>query len=116
MTGAGGGYTEFLQQLTDAVKEEVKKYLTAEIGAAAGASGGPVGMLIGLAVGYAVDKICDWLILQYFDDIFKPVTVQFTLDSPLVAGGDDFFGGTAWWHYHGGEYGMAFFWRVFRSK
>ncbi len=115
--GEAGDYTEFLQQLVNATKDEVKTYLAEELGAAVGAaSGGPVGSVIGLAVGYVVDQGCEWFVKEFFDDIFVPGAVQLTMNGPVVERGDVYVGGTGYWTGHGGEYHIIYFWHARQTE
>jgi hypothetical protein len=115
-----GGFPDFLNELVKKVADEIKKRLGAYIGGIIGAaSGGVIGAIIGIAVGYAVDKIIEWLINIWKDDVFDPLTVSIELQSSRATFGNGSYNGPdmiARFKGHDGEYHLTFDWRLITGK
>lgn len=110
-----GGFPEFLDELVKKVAAEVKKHLGALIGSIIGSSGGLIGLLIGLVVGYAVDRIVEWLISVWEDDVFTPITVSVELASSRARWSNGSYISpeiVSRFTGHDGEYHLAFEWRL----
>ncbi len=111
-----GGLPDVLHKLLMWVKEKVITALTTAIGGAIGASGGPIGAAIGAAVGAAVGLIIDFIKEIWEDDAFEPATIK--VDIPSINArwpGDmaDSPEGVINYRGHGGEYQVAYDWRIF---
>lgn len=98
-----GGLSSFLNNLWQRVRDQVKAAIEAALTAAGGVVGGifgsselgaAIGKAIGKAVAWIIDKVVDWLIKLFQDDIFKPFTAWCTVPS---------FG--ARWNYPNGTWG-----------
>ena len=120
-----GGFSNFLQELWDAVKDHVEAILIAvgaaagsAIGAAVGGSigtiAGPIGTVIGLALGAIVGGVVSAIIKSFQDDIFTvkelslalgtaTATFDGTLTSPTES--CDFIG-------YGGHYRAYYSWQL----
>lgn len=98
-----GGLSSFMQKLWDQVKNSVHNALTAaaqKAGVALGAflgvpQFGPlIGSAMAAAANWIVDKVADWLINLFKDDIFRPYTAWATIPSM-----------SARWHFPNGTWG-----------
>lgn len=115
-----GGLSSFLQKLWDKVRQEVYSSIAKAVGESVDKKYKPLGSIIGPAVAYAVDKIVDWFIKAWQDDIFPPKTISCTVPAY----------GARWsrnnrWGYttssrrrvhfygHSGHYYVEFYWRLF---
>jgi Glycine zipper len=120
-----GGLSSFLQDLREAIKDEVTVIIAA-VGAAAGAAaggalgtaiGGPLGTIIGAVAGAILGALIGWLISAIKDDIFTPqsAAVQLPKSNSTFAGGAltspqltmDF-------RDHGGHYRAWYTWQLVR--
>jgi hypothetical protein len=98
-----GGLSEFLNNLWAKVREKVKDAIVKALEAAGAAVGGylgsaeigkVIGRVLGQAVAWAINKLVEWLIGLFKDDIFKPGTAWLTLPSAHAR-----------WHYPNGTWG-----------
>jgi hypothetical protein len=122
-----GGFSDFLQDLWEAVKSQVQAILIA-VGAAAGAAigtqvggvigtiAGPIGTVIGLALGAIVGGVVGAIIKGFKDDIFNVKELSLALGSATATFDDDgdltyplescdFIG-------HGGHYRAYYSWQL----
>jgi hypothetical protein len=122
-----GGFSDFLQDLWEAVKSHVQAILIA-VGAAAGAAigtqvggligtiAGPIGTVIGLALGAIVGGVVGAIIKGFKDDIFNVKELSLALGTATATFGDatdltsplescDFIG-------HGGHYRAYYSWQL----
>ncbi len=123
-----GGLSTFLQELWEAIKDDVDVIVTAvgaaagaalgtAIGAGAGSFAGPLGSIIGAAIGAILGALVGWLISALEDDIFTPQTAALHLPkaNSTFAGGAltspqlalDF-------RDHGGHYRAWYTWQLIR--
>lgn len=123
-----GGFSNFLDELYDAIKAEVTVILTA-LGAAAGAAigaaiggtvgtvvGGPIGTIIGVVAGLILGALISWLVSLLEDDIFEPQVTTVTLPSA-----DSDFNGSLTsptmnfvYRDFGGKYTLSYYWEIVR--
>lgn len=114
-----GGFSDFIQELYDAIKDELTVILTA-LGAAAGAAigaaiggsvgtavAGPIGTIIGVAAGLIIGALTGWIVSLLKDDVFEPQISGITIDRSAP-----FTGPTQRLTYRdfGGSYYMDVFW------
>jgi hypothetical protein len=124
-----GGMSQFLQDLWEAIKDEVAVIIAA-VGAAAGlaiggaiggtigtAIGGPLGTIIGAVAGAILGALVGWLISAVKDDIFTPQSAAVHLPKPNAS----FAGGaltspqfTMDFRDHGGHYRAYYTWQLVR--
>jgi hypothetical protein len=95
-----GGFSDFLQELWEAVKDHVEAILIA-VGAAAGSAigatvggsigtiAGPLGTVIGLALGAIVGGVVGAIISSFKDDIFTVKELSLALGTATTTFGDD---------------------------
>jgi hypothetical protein len=109
----GGDTADFLNNLTEMVRDDVTKWLTA-FGVGLGSSGGVVGAIIGAAAGYAVGKTIEWLKSVWGDDIFSPVTVSVELPSQNSRWDGSYVSPqyVASFSGHDGRYQIVYDWRL----
>lgn len=124
-----GGMSQFLQDLWEAIKDEVAVIIAA-VGAAAGlaiggliggtvgtAIGGPLGTIIGAVAGAILGALVGWLISAVKDDIFTPqsAAVHLPRSNATFAGGaltsPQF---TMDFRDHGGHYRAYYTWQLVR--
>jgi hypothetical protein len=124
-----GGLSEFLQDLWEAIKDEVTVIIAAvsaaagaAIGAAVGGSlgtaiGGPLGTIIGAVAGAILGALVGWIISAVKDDIFTPQSAAVHLPKPNAT----FAGGaltspqfTLDFRDHGGHYRVWYTWHLIR--
>ncbi len=124
-----GGMSQFLQDLWEAIKDEVT-IIIAAVSAAAGAAiglavggtvgtaiGGPLGTIIGAVAGAILGALVGWLISAIKDDIFTPQSAAVHLPKPNAT----FAGGaltspqfTMDFRDHGGHYRAWYTWQLVR--
>ncbi len=124
-----GGMSQFLQDLWEAIKDEVGLIIAA-VGAAAGlaiggaiggtvgtAIGGPLGTIIGAVAGAILGALVGWIISAVKDDIFTPQSAAVHLPKPNAT----FAGGaltspqfTLDFRDHGGHYRAYYTWQLVR--
>lgn len=124
-----GGLSQFLQDLWEAIKDEVG-IIVAAVGAAAGlaiggaiggtvgtAIGGPLGTIIGAVAGAILGALVGWLISAIKDDIFTPQSAAVHLPKP----NSTFAGGALTspqfsldFRDHGGHYRVYYTWQLVR--
>ena len=124
-----GGLSQFLQDLWEAIKDEVG-VIVAAVGAAAGlaiggaiggtvgtAIGGPLGTIIGAVAGAILGALVGWLISAVKDDIFTPQSAAVHLPKP----NSTFAGGALTspqfsldFRDHGGHYRAYYTWQLVR--
>ena len=124
-----GGLSDFLNDMWEAIKDEVQAIVTA-VGAAAGlalgtmiggtigtAIGGPLGTIIGAVAGAILGALVGWLISAIKDDIFTPQSAAVALPSPAAT----FAGGALTsptfslnFRDHGGHYRVFYSWKINR--
>ena len=124
-----GGLSSFINELWEAIRDEVALILTA-VGAAAGAAagtaiggtvgtaiGGPLGTLIGAAAGAIIGALVGWLISALKDDIFEPQSAAIRLpehDSTFAGGSLTSQTMTLNYRGHGGHYRAYYSWQITR--
>lgn len=114
-----GGLSNFLQKLWDKVKSQVLAAITKAVSGGTSPWVGPLGPVIGAAVSYAVNKIVEWFIKSWKDDIFPPSTVSCTLPSYgarwTVNGRRSTSSNVRRAHFygHGGHYYIEYYWKLF---
>lgn len=124
-----GGLSQFINELWDAIKDQVQLILTA-VGAAAGlaagtaiggtlgtAVGGPIGAIIGVAAGAIIGALVGWLIGALKDDIFEPQSAALRLpvhDSTFAGGSLTSPTMTLDFRDHGGHYRVYYSWQITR--
>lgn len=124
-----GGLSQFLQDLWEAIKDEVG-VIVAAVAAAAGAAiggaiggtlgtaiGGPLGTIIGAVAGAILGALVGWLISAVKDDIFTPQSAAVHLPKP----NSTFAGGALTspqfsldFRDHGGHYRAYYTWQIVR--
>ena len=107
-----GGFSEFMNDIYNKVKEYVSAELAAAIGASIGATGTFVGALIGAAVGYAVGKAFAAIKSWWEDEIYTPTPYQITVLSNEAANGNETVCGSDSWTRYDSRYFMAYHWRL----
>lgn len=124
-----GGLSDFLNDLWEAIKDDVTLIIAA-VGAAAGlaigagvggtlgtAIGGPLGAIIGAVAGAIIGALVGWLISALKDDIFTPqaAAVHLPHSASTFAGGaltsPQF---TVNFRDHGGHYRVYYSWKINR--
>jgi hypothetical protein len=124
-----GGLSQFLQDLWEAIKDEVTAIITAvsvaagaAIGVAIGGSvgtaiGGPLGTIIGAVAGAILGALVGWIINAVKDDIFTPQSAAVHLPKPNAT----FAGGALTspqfsmdFRDHGGHYRAWYSWHLVR--
>lgn len=124
-----GGFSNFLAELYEGIKNEVSVVLTA-IGAAAGAwigsqvgagmgaaIGGPLGVVIGVIAGAILGALVGWFVSITKDDIFAPQVAGLTLlsaDADFGATGLTSGPLTLTFSDHGGAYQVRYNWLLRR--
>ena len=122
------GFSEFLDELYNAIKAEVILILMAlgavtgaAIGAAIGgtvgtAVGGPIGTIIGVAAGLILGGLVGWLVGLLRDDIFEPQITTVTLPSASSDFNGSLRSPTMKFVYRdfGGKYSVSYFWQIVR--
>lgn len=124
-----GGFSDFMSELYEAIKEEVQVILTV-LGAAAGAYigtaiggtigtaiAGPLGTIIGVIAGAVLGALIGLLAGALKDDIFPPQTETVTLPTANVSFDNGSL--TSRYYYsnfidHGAEYRVKYRWKINR--
>ncbi len=124
-----GGLSDFLQEMWEAIKDEVQ-IIIAAVAAAAGAAigsaiggtvgtaiGGPLGTIIGAVAGAILGALVGWIISAVKDDIFTPQSAAVHLPTPNAT----FTNGaltspqfTVNFNDHGGYYRVYYSWKINR--
>lgn len=125
-----GGLSDFLNKLWAEVKDKVKEAIEKALEIAGGIVGGMfgvaeigrvIGQVLGKAVAWAINKLVEWLIGLFKDDIFKPATAWLTVPSaharwyyPNGTWGNP-WSGTWWFRFSGfgGRYLLEYQWRLY---
>jgi YD repeat-containing protein len=118
-----GGLGDFVDELLQAIKDDVVEYIAGiAAGAVTGAAilsaiplvGTLVGALAGALLAAMIDLIGDWA----QDDVFDPVTISITIPSANASwqgGGLESPEQTVEFKGHGGTYELTYDWRLYRD-
>ena len=122
------GTSDFINDLYEAVRDEVDVIIAAigaaagaaigtAIGGAAGTVAGPIGTVIGTIIGLVLGALIGWIVDAFRDDIFEPIPATLLLPSADAT----FEGGSLTsptysmvFEGFGGEYTLKYSWKITR--